>query len=1837
MTSIKLPPASAALTTIAFACLLMAPMSASSRMYWDNNGCYHDVETGPDGLCPTEESREKQDLEKANIENRRNDWYKEQERVSQTDVEIIQNPNDPTANKGGKGAVKIGQDFYKFAEKAISGAIGRSSGLSGLGNTFKNWKGGSALAGSVTGIIAKTDPGWGTNWPGRSQPFWEFQFNPEELACFRLQGCVTVKPFQIGSGMDPAIVEMFRQAANSPGGIWDLLHIDDRFRFYRDKNGAIRIAYQTDGKGAMKFLGGEFTDVVALERISNRCATVNGVQSCGNAAESIPVGPQDVINNSPLLLAMQGCFKLKGDAYKNCVDNIFRVPVPPTQINVDRYGLISPGPSGVYGQGWEEYGYTYDPTGVRGVPNPLVRVNLSTMGGSFSDQVFAPGAGLVPFTLSGPINTPGRTEPRSCTGAYDYILFAECGYRPPAPGVNPSSITYPSDEVINLAFGRMTSPTSYSTFGKPDCSFKHTDGLNLKWTISNPQCNSTSTIYLEGNRSTWVLSGLRTTAQRQKDFNEANRRQQEIVNQARPDFPATIPVSIYFAAWNKLDEAKQRGATLLGRDPVGKAMGRPDYLFSIERDGNIYCSAPGIHGSTVWCKQAISLEALDLLYNKLLAENPVVASGGEGNLGTQYLTIADLAVAAQGFNAAKGAADTGQVKANYGVLSSGSSSGNLQEAAAKSKLPDDVAAWAISELTGECVLPGRAQRDDCFGTFQDESGVAWSLTSSGMVTNLSTRKSWRLPLPAKAAMAPEPSGALHSVFLQNAASGRMLSVGTSSDPLMSSMNTARRSDSGGAQQQWSLVPSSGGSFKLVQQQTGKVLTPKAWETRAGAPLIAWDDTDAAVQKWYVRPVGGDWQYGFKLVNMASGLVVTPEAWSAAENNFAIQWYDTLDKPEQVWSAQQVVALSPKSSPHLHLGHGPSGLSHLIKPNEFMPVVNGAQYRIDAQWVVRRVPDRVSEPFNFSRRLSVLQLTDGSGRVLQRNANNTVSAAPYRADADDQRWVVDHEPDGAIAVRSASDGHVLNAQGANAVNVAADNGSTAMRWHASPLTELLNAGSNMVLGSRAGNLDIVQAAPSAGTRFSLVPTGDGFYRIVHGVTGNVLTPNAWSNAAGTTVIQWAAADSSDNNRFKQHWALQAARGGVRVVNRVSGLALAPQGRAFTANASMVMSPVDVNSALQVWSLQGLVPHVSAAQRELPVELIERAVLASTNSDDSSWQDSRGVWWDFNARAGQVTFSRRDQPLLNHSLKSPAPVISMRSGHPGPVSLDDPAPFWFAGANSGAIWLEDRARAFDRHCCVRTSLIEFLLKHPELELTTSWVGLGQPDVSGGGGGTVRIDGSVFKNGGQVSAYDGGMRQFRGRRFIIRGTAGPGQGRFDVFLNGQKVGATINAAQPGSQPYAAAVDDVPLFDSGNMPATWRQHTVEVRNRSGSVTIIKLDVLPNVGNPVYSGSGTGTGTGTSDPGPLAAPGTWGTNVASKQVGGQEAGRDLFVCRVTYQGAVHTGKTWTGQNGCNIGHGGGEVTVPSFETLATKNTFFWASNAAEGTPLIAGYLASGSAVYACRGRHEPSGTVHPGKTWTGHNGCNIGYGGSEVVLSSFEFLMDNRVQPPSNNPVPPTDVRPAQPGNWGKVVVDKQGGGNGGSLQYVCRVNHDGSTHAGKTWDGHGACNIGYAGSELALSNFEMLAAKDFKWTRAITDGSPVVAGSTKDGYSVYVCRGDHGNGKHLGKTWTGHNACNIGYAGKEVLVTYFEYLTGGSGAGSGGAHVPGSTCPGTTEIEQLQCQLDGPPPPPRVIGKCGSLEAYVNSSVVDLLFKAGGLGTREQLGKALRDNDIASKQCIP
>lgn len=122
---------------------------------------------------------------------------------------------------------------------------------------------------------------------------------------------------------------------------------------------------------------------------------------------------------------------------------------------------------------------------------------------------------------------------------------------------------------------------------------------------------------------------------------------------------------------------------------------------------------------------------------------------------------------------------------------------------------------------------------------------------------------------------------------------------------------------------------------------------------------------------------------------------------------------------------------------------------------------------------------------------------------------------------------------------------------------------------------------------------------------------------------------------------------------------------------------------------------------------------------------------------------------------------------------------------------------------------------------------------------------------------------------------------------------------------------------------------------------------------------------------------------------------------GGNENGSDLPVCRGAYNGAVHPGKLIA--NKCNIGWGGREIELSSFDVLVNSGVpLKWVRYTGQIPPgAVEAGVENGKSLFVGQFT-RPDGSVHAGKVFgkPGNYIFNYGYGGKEITeKSNFRIL----------------------------------------------------------------------------------------------------------------------------------------------------------------------------------------------------------------------------------------------
>jgi tetratricopeptide (TPR) repeat protein len=120
------------------------------------------------------------------------------------------------------------------------------------------------------------------------------------------------------------------------------------------------------------------------------------------------------------------------------------------------------------------------------------------------------------------------------------------------------------------------------------------------------------------------------------------------------------------------------------------------------------------------------------------------------------------------------------------------------------------------------------------------------------------------------------------------------------------------------------------------------------------------------------------------------------------------------------------------------------------------------------------------------------------------------------------------------------------------------------------------------------------------------------------------------------------------------------------------------------------------------------------------------------------------------------------------------------------------------------------------------------------------------------------------------------------------------------------------------------------------------------------------------------------------------GQNIPSGAIQTDDGGRAGYICRGPYAGGIHPGEVVAGN--CNIGYGGKEIFLPSYEVGVGSGA--WGAQGRQG-PLVGGREGDGE-LLVCRASID--GAWHGGKVFKGRQ-CNVGFGGAERIAPSYELF----------------------------------------------------------------------------------------------------------------------------------------------------------------------------------------------------------------------------------------------
>jgi hypothetical protein len=234
----------------------------------------------------------------------------------------------------------------------------------------------------------------------------------------------------------------------------------------------------------------------------------------------------------------------------------------------------------------------------------------------------------------------------------------------------------------------------------------------------------------------------------------------------------------------------------------------------------------------------------------------------------------------------------------------------------------------------------------------------------------------------------------------------------------------------------------------------------------------------------------------------------------------------------------------------------------------------------------------------------------------------------------------------------------------------------------------------------------------------------------------------------------------------------------------------------------------------------------------------------------------------------------------------------------------------------------------------------------------------------------------------------------------------------------------------------------------------------------------------------------------------------------------------------------------CHYGYGGQEVAAVGYEVMVPH--WVSASNGVVPPNSYAAGIIDGDGVwlYPCRAYYR--GGLHPGKLEEG-DGCRIGWGGSEILLSDYDVLQQD---------LPLTE-------HADDLLNGHITGGYEANQSFyldLCVANYVLGTTAsllpGKVVS-DGSCHFSYGASEHSTSDFYFIELQDKALGSFAGPVFDFVVGQDTDGQALYACAtsipNDNDGSLQLGKYRTDFSGCHVGWGGQEVTGDNSQYIVDG------------------------------------------------------------------------------------
>ncbi len=148
-----------------------------------------------------------------------------------------------------------------------------------------------------------------------------------------------------------------------------------------------------------------------------------------------------------------------------------------------------------------------------------------------------------------------------------------------------------------------------------------------------------------------------------------------------------------------------------------------------------------------------------------------------------------------------------------------------------------------------------------------------------------------------------------SYKIVNENSGKLLDIKDAS--LSDGAEVIQWSDNGGRSQQWYLVDADGGYKKIVNSNSGRVLDVKGMSVEDGGAVAQWISNGGTNQQWKFVDIGNGY---YKIVNRNSGKLLDVKKWSTDDGGAVQQWSDA-GRTNQHWKlVAEQLPVTPTPSP-----------------------------------------------------------------------------------------------------------------------------------------------------------------------------------------------------------------------------------------------------------------------------------------------------------------------------------------------------------------------------------------------------------------------------------------------------------------------------------------------------------------------------------------------------------------------------------------------------------------------------------------------------------------------------------------------------------------------------------------------------------------------------------------------------------------------------------------------------------------------------------------------------------------------------------------------------------